>query len=229
MVGGDAERGQWRAAILLPLPSFFAFSIEPITLLLQPLFSKCKENPLGLDKEAIYCELLVLRCRRGDRGVWQQMIEHWDRRLFYYIRRIVEDEQDARDVLQETWLATHKGIGAIRDGRSLPKWLYRTARNLALMHRRGKHPHEALDMVDEVLTNPHDDDHGVMHLERADLIHHALDSLSLPHREVLTLHFLQDLSIEDIAEVIGLPTGTVKSRLHYAKRTIRCVIEGETK
>jgi RNA polymerase sigma-70 factor (ECF subfamily) len=181
---------------------------------------------LGLDKESIYCELLVMRCRRGDRSAWQELIGHWDRRLFYYIQRLVEDEHDAWDVLQQTWLATYKGIGALRDGRSLPKWLYRTARNLALMHRRSRHPHELLDEVEEPeAAFPAGDESASPQLDKADLIHHVLDQLALPHREVLTLHFLRDLSVEEVAEVIGVPEGTVKSRLHYAKRAVRKLLE----
>lgn len=182
-----------------------------------------------MEKEAILWELLVLRCRRGDRSAWQELIEQWERRLFYYIRRITEDEHDAWDVLQQTWLATHRGIGTIRDGRALPQWLYRTARNLALMHRRHRHLHEVLDVVEEQApAELARDDSDLLQLDRADLVHHALDCLPLPHREVLTLYFLDDLSIEAIAEVIGVPAGTVKSRLHYAKQALRNEIEGAT-
>lgn len=180
-----------------------------------------------MDKETIYCELLVLRCKRGDETAWQELIGHWERRLFYYIRRMVDDEQDAWDVLQQTWLAAYKGVGRIRDGRCLPKWLYRTARNLVLMHRRARHPHERLEVVDEPDWGSlsHDDD-GPLQCERAELVHHALDRLALAHREVLTLHFLEDLSIEEIADVIGVPEGTVKSRLYYARRAVRALLEG---
>lgn len=138
---------------------------------------------MDLNKEIIHCELLILRCRRNDRAAWDELIALWDRRLFYYIRRIVEDEHDAWDVMQQTWLATYKGIWAIRDGRCLPKWLYRTARNLALMHRRSRHPHETWDAVEEQgPAEPSCDDDGLLQLDRADLIHHGLDHLTLPHR-----------------------------------------------
>ena len=179
---------------------------------------------MGLDKEAIYCELLVLRCRRGDRAAWEDLIGHWERRLFYYIRRLVDDEPDAWDVLQQTWMAAYKGVGGIRDGRALPKWLYRTARNLALMQRRRKHPREELDAGDEGLAAEAGDEEGVA-FDRTELVHQALDELALAQREVLTLYFLQDLSVPEIAEVTGVPAGTVKSRLYYAKRALRNVIE----
>ena len=64
--------------------------------------------------------------------------------------------------------------------------------------------------------------------DNAEQVHHALDKLPLPQREALTLYFLEELSIEEIAEVLGVPAGTVKSRLHYAKSAIRNILsEGD--
>ncbi|MCL2648886.1 MAG: sigma-70 family RNA polymerase sigma factor [Phycisphaerales bacterium] len=176
-----------------------------------------------MNKEAIYCELLTLRCRRGDQAAWQELTEHWERRLFYFVRRIVGNEQDAWDVLQQTWIAVYKGIGGIRDGRALPKWLYQTARNLALMKRRSKHPEEIPQVVDEEIP-AHGDDESISTVD-VERIHQALDQLALAYREVLTLHFLRELSVWEIAEVVGVPPGTVKSCLYYAKRALRKLLE----
>jgi|GEM_PF-6817585 len=64
-------------------------------------------------------------------------------------------------------------------------------------------------------------------LENAELVHHALGQLSLEHREVLTLRFLEDLSVEEISEVVGCSEGTTKSRVHYGKLAMRTIIEKE--
>ena len=63
--------------------------------------------------------------------------------------------------------------------------------------------------------------------EDAELVHYGLSQISLPHREVLVLYFLEDLSVAEIADVLGISPGTVKSRLYYAKRALRAVIEKE--
>jgi RNA polymerase sigma-70 factor (ECF subfamily) len=68
---------------------------------------------------------------------------------------------------------------------------------------------------------------GCFHLEDADRVHYALGQISLPHREVLTLYFLQDLTIEEIANVLDVPAGTVKSRLYYARLALRSALEKE--
>lgn len=179
------------------------------------------------DKDAVARELLALRCRRGDRAALEDLIRTLEPRLLYFIRRLVRNEADAWDVLQETWVRVLKGIGSLSDPGSLTPWLYRVARNTALSHARSRErPHESLgDRPDEFAGDPAD---GPLDFEDAEQVHRGLLALSLPHREVLTLFFLEDLSIEEAATVLGVPTGTVKSRLYYAKRDLRKVLTEET-
>lgn len=178
------------------------------------------------DSERIYNELLVLRCRRGDAGALEELISRWEKRLFYYIRRLVSDEEDAWDILQETWLKAIGQIGTLREPRSLPAWLYRIAHNTAMTRLKRRYAYKAL--IDESeLSLDIEQDAESFGFEDAEQVHYALGRLSLPHREVLTLFFLKDLSVEEIAEVLSVPLGTVKSRLHFAKRAMRAVIEKE--
>ena len=178
------------------------------------------------EKEAIYYELLVLRCRRRDKTALEELIRHWEKRLFYYIRRLVDDEQDAWDILQKTWLKVIRKIGSLKEPRSLPAWLYRIARNTAISYIRSEYSKRILvDEIEEIPVNEKNE--REIRFENAERVHYGLSKLSLPHREVLTLHFLEDLSVEEIAKVIEVPPGTVKSRLHYATRALRSVLEKE--
>jgi RNA polymerase sigma-70 factor (ECF subfamily) len=179
------------------------------------------------EKQAIYYELLVLRCRLGRRDALEELVRTWEKRLFYYIRRLVDDEQEAWQILQETWVEVLRGIKRLREPRKLPAWLYRIARNTAISHLRTKYRREALL---ERATNPYDIENSANNLafEDAEQVHYGLGRISLHHREVLTLFFLQDLPIEEIAGVLEIPLGTVKSRLNYAKQALRAVLEKET-
>jgi RNA polymerase sigma factor (sigma-70 family) len=178
------------------------------------------------EKQAIYYELLVLRCRRGQKAAFEELIRSWEKRLFYYIRRLLDDEQEAWHVLQETWLKVLQDIAKLREPRKLPAWLYRIARNTAISHLRTKRARQELLQRD---ARPPDvpDDANNLAFQDAEQVHYGLGRISLRHRDVLTLFFLQDLSVEEIAEALQIPPGTVRSRLYHAKRALRAVLEKE--
>ena len=175
------------------------------------------------DKQILECKLLVLRCQRGDRAAFERIVAMWERPLFYYLRRLAPSEEDTWDLLQETWLKVFRAIGSIRDPRTLPAFLYRTARNTAISRLRIPGFHEITTTgngADLAALQPSlDDDVGAF--DDAEQVHHALDRIPLPQREALTLYFLRDLSLDEIAELLSVPVGTVKSRMHYGKQALR--------
>jgi RNA polymerase sigma-70 factor (ECF subfamily) len=164
------------------------------------------------EKEAIYYELLVLRCRRGQKDALEELVRN--------------DEQTTWQVLQETWVKVLPGIKKLREPRKLPAWLYSIARKTAISHLRAEYKKQALFEADGSADNI-EQDNCELSLDDAEQVHYGLGRISLPHREILTLFFLQDLSLEEIAGVLSIPRGTGKSRLHYAKRALRAVLEKE--
>ena len=178
------------------------------------------------ERKAIYYELLVLRCCRGQKDALDELVRSWERPLLYYIRRLVESEQEAWGVLQETWITVLRGIRRLREPRKLPIWLYSIARQTALGHLRARYSEQTVFEKAGYISLIRDCDQDLA-FDNAEQVHYGLDQISLPHRDVLTLFFLQDLSVEDIAQVLHVPTGTVKSRLYYAKRALKEVLEKE--
>ena len=176
------------------------------------------------EKDFIRCELLVLSWQRGNREkAAHDLAELFQRPLLYYVRRLVRSEEDAWDALQETFMAVLKSLRTIRDGRALPAFVYRTARNAALgqQRRRREEP-----LVEDIAETAEDAADPQLAADEAAEVHRGLELLPLPQRETLTLFFLEDLSIAQIAEVTGVPEGTVKSRLFHAKRALRRHLEG---
>jgi RNA polymerase sigma-70 factor (ECF subfamily) len=178
------------------------------------------------EKEGIYCELLVLRCRQGQRAALEELVRTWERPLFYFVRRLIDDEDEARQVLQQSWVSVLQGLGSLRQPRKLPAWLYSIARKTALTHLRDRYGEQAASRESEAAA-PADAPDAQLEFDDAEQIHYGLARLSLLHREVLTLFFLQDLSIDEIAGVLEVPVGTVKSRLHNGKRALKAVLERE--
>ena len=175
------------------------------------------------DGRMIESELLVTRWQRGDRSAFSSLVEMWERPLFYYVRRLAPSEVETWDILQETWLKTFRSLGSLRDPRALPAFLYKTARNAAISRLRLHERQEELTKSpDACATSPSDE---VTAFDNAEQVHHALDQLPIAQREALTLYFLQDLSLDEMAALLDVPLGTVKSRLHYGKLAIRRILQ----
>jgi RNA polymerase sigma-70 factor (ECF subfamily) len=143
--------------------------------------------------------------------------------LRYFLRAMLRGERDVDDHLQEIWLDVYRGIARLNEPGVFAAWLYRIARNRAFRTlRKRREPSHSLDGIE---LPAKDDDETRWSAEDAEYLHAALNSLAPEHREVLLLRFIEEMSYEDIARVTGCPVGTVRSRIHYAKRALRDVLE----
>ncbi len=177
------------------------------------------------DLERIETEICVLRAQAGDAEAFRRLVELYEQRLLYFIRRIVCDENSPLDVLQDVWLTAFRRMHTLSSPAAFKTWLYQIAHHTAvdLLRRQCREselfahtdPNEQAECSDETLEQ----------FENAELVHRALEQISLAHREVLTLRFLEDLDIAEIAEIVGCNLGTAKSRLHYARKAIQRKVE----
>ena len=168
--------------------------------------------------------MLVILAQQGDGGAFRTLVDRYDRRLLYFIRRILNGTDEAFDVLQSVWLQVHRQLSSLRSPRAFRVWIYRIAHHRAVsaLRRRTRRP---VLFDDPPIEQVSGDVAEESQLEAAELVHKALAALSVDHRRVLTLRFLEDMSIEDIADVLECSTGTIKSRLHYARSALRRRIE----
>ncbi len=168
-------------------------------------------------------QVLVRRCQRGEQTAFEELFRRFQPRLRYYIRRLDAGGDRTEDTLQDVWVKVVRGIGALKDRKAFIAWLYSIARNEVYARAKMKNPF--VELYDEDLKLVTDNHEPAFRAEEAARIHAALDKLKPQHREILTLCFLEELSHKEIAGILDIRAGTVKSRIHYAKRSLRQELE----
>jgi RNA polymerase sigma-70 factor (ECF subfamily) len=169
-------------------------------------------------------EWIALRCQAGEADAFEDLVSAMERPLLYYATSLTGSQDNGLDVLQEVWIKAFRGIGKLKDPGALRSWLYSITHGIAVDRIRRNSSRERAESVD--LEDFQEAQEPSFAAEDAAEIHQALSEIGLKHREVLVLHFLEDLSIEEIAKVVGCSEGTVKSRMHYAKRAMREILSG---
>ena len=175
-------------------------------------------------KDRVQFEWLALRCQTGDPEAFADLIAVMERPLLYYARSLTGNQDAALDVLQDVWLKVVRGIRRLKDPGSLKPWLYAITHGVAVDRIRRDYKRDKAEQAQ--LEGLLDIEEPSFDEEDATAIRDALSRLGVKHREVLVLHFLQDLSILEIANVVGCSEGSVKSRIHYAKRQMKQILEG---
>jgi RNA polymerase sigma-70 factor, ECF subfamily len=169
-------------------------------------------------------ELLVLRCQEGDADAFELLVGRWQRRLWRHAWRLTGDETAAWDVMQETWIGISGGLRRLKDASAFPAWAYRIVSNKcrdSIRHQRRQR--EAQDTYTEWMRR--EDRETATTEERHGNLRDALDQLSGPDRAVLSLRYEEDFDTAEIAGILGIPEGTVKSRLFYARGRLRKYLE----
>lgn len=160
-------------------------------------------------------ELLVVRCRLGEREAFAELVRTWHDPVWNYVRRMLGPSR-ADDVAQEVWVAVVRGLPRLKEPGRFAPWLFTIARRAVADRLREEYARPEIPMEEErASADPAD-----ALVDRADLLA-GLSGLPVREREVLVLFYLQDLSLEDCAQICAVPVGTVKSRLSRARRMLR--------
>jgi RNA polymerase sigma factor (sigma-70 family) len=165
---------------------------------------------------------LILQCQLGLRSALEELYLNHNQPLGYYLRRLL-NRDDIADVEQEVWLAVIRRIGRLRAPEAFVVWLYQIARSKAINRLADRRVLLSLSEPDTEV--PADEPEPEFTADDAARIHVAMTRLKTAHREVLVLRFMENLSYEQIAEVIGCNIGTVRSRLYHAKLALRQHVE----
>jgi RNA polymerase sigma factor (sigma-70 family) len=173
--------------------------------------------------QQVYDELLVLRSQAADKEAFDELVKRWQERLWRYAYRLTGSEQAAWDMVQETWVTIVKGLSKLNDAATFPRWAFRVLNSRCMdWHRkkqvRSRHSNR---IAEKVRTNPTSSNSGQDTVESVQI---ALESLSQPQQALVTLRYHEGFSVPEIGDILGIPTGTVKSQLHRTLGELRRII-----
>jgi len=172
-------------------------------------------------------QLPVPQARAGEPEAWDILFRRYQLPLYVYVFELVHDEQASLDIVQETFINAVRHITSLRDDERFGSWLFGIAHQKCVQQWRKRNREEIA--LEEFAASPPDFEEDPRELlirsEQEAEFMELLNRLPLPQRSVLLLHFVEDFSLEEIAAITGTQLGTVKSRMHYAKRAVRKLIE----
>jgi RNA polymerase sigma-70 factor (ECF subfamily) len=176
---------------------------------------------------------LIAACRRGDSASFGELVRRHQDRLYNTVFRLVDNAEDAYDVVQEAFLNAYQSLDGFKGDSLFFTWLYRIAVNSAISHKRkrrivlslhaARNGDAGVDPADE--TDASRPGHALEQAEQERRIQNALNRLSGEHRAVLILKDMEGQKYEAIAEILEVPIGTVRSRLHRARTELREQLE----
>jgi RNA polymerase sigma-70 factor (ECF subfamily) len=167
----------------------------------------------------------VRRIQRGETETFEILVRRHEKAIFNVVYRMLGDYDDAAETAQEVFLSAYRAIGQFRGDANFSTWLYRIALNHASTRRKSTNsrqrrlvPIDDTELVDDVELGPAET------LEKKEIrqrVQRALNELQPEDAMVILLRDLQDIAYEDVARVLNIPVGTVKSRLHRARQALK--------
>lgn len=169
---------------------------------------------------------LVVRSQIGDDAAFAELLHHYSPRLRFYVGKMLHERHEkTEDLLQDIWLGVFRALPKLNDAAAFRPWLFRLARHRVCREFRRARiefaPHEE-QPLENVPADAEPDD-----AVDCEDVRRQIELLSHEHREALVLRFIEDMSYEEIARVTGNTLGTVRSRIHYAKRALRLALKGK--
>jgi RNA polymerase sigma-70 factor (ECF subfamily) len=167
---------------------------------------------------------LVAASKRGDQDAFAQLVQQHQRRVFNLVFRMLQQYEEASEVTQETFLAAWQGLPAFRGDARFSTWLYRIAYNCALKQLEQRKREKALQVcmqTEEVIAQEQCLDAELEARARQALVQEHLANLPAKYRIVLVLRHLQDMTYEEMAEILTMPIGTIKTHLFRARNLLK--------
>jgi RNA polymerase sigma-70 factor (ECF subfamily) len=159
---------------------------------------------------------LVGKARRGDVDAYNLLVSRWEKRVFNYVLRIVRNREDALDLSQDVFLKAYQNLAKLDDPSRFAPWLFRIAHNESFSLLRKNRPDQGREAGELVEPPPSLPGRRMLPVETSLAVAAAMERLSMEQREAVVLKIYEGFKFEEMAEVLGCPVSTVKSRLYTA-------------
>ena len=175
-------------------------------------------------RERTLDELLVIRVQEGSRAAFEQLVTRWQDRLWRHAYRLTGREDTAWDVMQDSWMRVTSGLMRLRDPSSFRRWAY-TIVTCAATDRLRRGDREEATPPESIQATAPDHEERAEREEAVTMLRVALRELPREQRVLLSLRYLESFQLWELAEILDVPEGTVKSRLHHARNQLKTILE----
>jgi RNA polymerase sigma-70 factor (ECF subfamily) len=176
--------------------------------------------------EDILTELLVMQSQDGDVAAWRQLVGMWQKPLFRHALRLTGRHEPARDVTQEAWMAMVRGIKRLDDPARFRAWAFRIVSNKAAdWVRKQARRQKLIDAAKEEAERGADELESNAESDVVSNLRSAIRKLPPDRRSLLSMFYIDGMSLNEIADVLRIPLGTVKSRMHSVRQELKSIVE----
>jgi len=173
-------------------------------------------------------EALIGRIAGGDRLAMQVLYARHHVRVYRFVLRLVRNQATAEDLVSEVFLDVWRQAGRFEGRSQVSTWLLAIARFKALSTLRRRGEEELSDDVAAAIEDTSDDPGvALQKKDRSEVLHQCLSALSAEHREIIDLVYYHEKSVEEVAEIVGIPEGTVKTRMFYARKKLAELLKAQ--
>jgi len=168
---------------------------------------------------------------KGDQSAFAELVGLYQDKLYHMAYRMLYNRQEAEDVVQDTFLRVYKNLERYDDSLKFSTWIYRIATNLCIDRLRKRKPsysldaesndHEGLDGYSMIPSDNRTPESELLLSETQHIIHQAIETLPAKYKSVMVLRYLQDMSLQEIGDVLEVPVTTVKTRVHRGREFLR--------
>ena len=171
--------------------------------------------------EQIVDEILIMDCQSGRVKALEMLVSRWQKRLWRYAFHLAGDSEAAWDITQESWLGIIRGISRLNDPARFRSWAYKIVTNKTCdwIRKNGTVKKAAVEAPGKLRAEEVQDHRGVENKDTG--VRELLEKLDMRKKVVLSLYYFEELSVPEISTALKIPNGTVKSRLHNARKELK--------